>query len=334
MEQAYKIVVDTRLVEKVGYNESVVLSQIHYWVQLNKSQGKNYYDGRYWTYNSFEGWHKHFFWWSISTIKRIFSELEKNGYLVVGCYNKNGVDRTKWYSINYDKLPELKADDSGDAAPLCQNDTMPLCQNDTMQSVNLTRPIPKNNCREYTENKEEIRSKVLSENLQERDVEAPPKFPVVSKEGKITESQAKKLFGASALADALALVNDYIDVQYPKYQGRIHPAVSKRSRIIYASRLLTCSATMYQNDLGLVADALMAAVKNEKNYDPTIFLETRPKTLGIWMTESGELPYDLVRGTNYDFAVEGEPAMRVDTEQAEAFRREYVSYSPLTSEGG
>ena len=79
----------------------------------------------------------------------------------------------------------------------------------------------------------------------------------------------------------------------------------------------------------MVADALTTAVQNEKSYDPTIFLETRPKTLGVWMTECGDMPYELIRGTSYDFTLEGEPVRLVDNEQVDDFKRGYDSSLPL-----
>lgn len=44
---------------------------------------------------------------SFDTVKRTFAKLEKAGYLLVGNYNKDPRDKTKWYSINTEKLEEL-----------------------------------------------------------------------------------------------------------------------------------------------------------------------------------------------------------------------------------
>lgn len=53
-------------------------------------------------------WHDDVFeFWSESTLRRIFTSLEKKGILIVGNFNKMGFDRTKWYSIDYDKLNEI-----------------------------------------------------------------------------------------------------------------------------------------------------------------------------------------------------------------------------------
>ena len=41
------------------------------------------------------------------TIKRIIRKLEKEGYLLSANYNRLKMDKTKWYSINYEKVSEL-----------------------------------------------------------------------------------------------------------------------------------------------------------------------------------------------------------------------------------
>ena len=55
-------------------------------------------DGKYWIYNTIEAWHKQFPFWSISTIKRIISNLEKEKLIITGNFNKISIDRTKWYT--------------------------------------------------------------------------------------------------------------------------------------------------------------------------------------------------------------------------------------------
>lgn len=125
-----------------GLNESIVIQQIHYWIELNKKANRNYYDGYYWVYNSFEKWASSDFpFWSMSTLKRIFSNLEKRNLLISANYNKKGFDRTKWYRINYEEIEKQL----GSKEFLLGNHAKranALCQNDTMHSVNLTQPIP------------------------------------------------------------------------------------------------------------------------------------------------------------------------------------------------
>ncbi|MCR4748837.1 MAG: hypothetical protein K5877_03415, partial [Lachnospiraceae bacterium] len=77
-------VVNTKLAVLVGLNESMILSQIHYWLETYRKMAekesrvleKHYIDGRWWIYNSIEEWHAQFPFWSTKTISRALKELE------------------------------------------------------------------------------------------------------------------------------------------------------------------------------------------------------------------------------------------------------------------
>lgn len=97
------LIVLPSLAREIGLNEAIVLQQIHFW--LNKKV--NYEDGEYWVYNTYEDWANQFPFWSQSTVRRILNKLEKDGLLKSANYNKLKVDRTKWYTINYEKVVEL-----------------------------------------------------------------------------------------------------------------------------------------------------------------------------------------------------------------------------------
>lgn len=125
----YPILIYPSLACVVGLNESIVLQQIHYWLEINRKAGKNVRDGMVWVYSAIEDWQKQFPFWSESTVKRVFASLEKSGIIVSGCYNRLRMDRTKWYSIDYAKLDEK-----------CR--ASPLGQNDPMHQARMTRPIP------------------------------------------------------------------------------------------------------------------------------------------------------------------------------------------------
>jgi hypothetical protein len=143
------LVVNPKLAELIGLEAALVLHQIHYWVNINRTAKKNYRDGYFWTFNTFTSWKKDFPFWSVSTIKRIVKKLEDDGLIIAGRYNLSNIDRTKWYRIDHIKLIKLES-------RLCQSDTMdspnpylPLCQSDTIdkatESVKLTPPIPETN---------------------------------------------------------------------------------------------------------------------------------------------------------------------------------------------
>ena len=43
---------DIEIATKFGLIEAILLNNIWWWVEKNKANGNNYYDGNYWTYNS------------------------------------------------------------------------------------------------------------------------------------------------------------------------------------------------------------------------------------------------------------------------------------------
>lgn len=94
----------------LGADEALMLQKMHDWLEYNKSQRRNYHSGRTWTYNTYEAWQRdHFGWLSVSSVKRILLKLERSGVLLSGHFGAPG-DRTKWYTINYQKLSALLVD--------------------------------------------------------------------------------------------------------------------------------------------------------------------------------------------------------------------------------
>lgn len=100
----YPILFLPKLAEMLGSSDrALLLQQIHYWLQ--KSQHEH--DGHKWIYNTIKNWHKQFNWISERTLRSILKYLEDEGILLTGNYNKLKFDRTKWYTIDYDRLEEL-----------------------------------------------------------------------------------------------------------------------------------------------------------------------------------------------------------------------------------
>jgi len=142
------LVVVPELAVAVGLNNAIALQQVHYWVRINQRADKNFRDGYYWTYNTYEGWREQFPFWSISTIKRIFLELESDDLIAAGSYNRLPIDRTKWYRVNYDRLAEsVKLTQSASG-----NDPM-VGSKRTDGRVKMTLPLPEIKTEITTENR-------------------------------------------------------------------------------------------------------------------------------------------------------------------------------------
>lgn len=131
-----------KLAEKIGLNEAIFLQQLHYWLAKGKKiQGKS------WVYNSYEQWLIQFPFWSLTTIRRIINNLEKSEIIVTGNFNKAGFDKTKWYTINYEKLISLERNQQIDVSNLDRR----CDQNEQMEVSILNRPIPETTHKTTTE---------------------------------------------------------------------------------------------------------------------------------------------------------------------------------------
>lgn len=102
------LIVQRTLAKAIGLNRSIVLRQIHFWIDLNeKSENEQvHHDGRWWTFATYERWQeKSFDFWSYHTIRRMLVDLEGMELTITESdkYNKRKNDYTKWYTIDYEK---------------------------------------------------------------------------------------------------------------------------------------------------------------------------------------------------------------------------------------
>lgn len=90
---------DTKVAEKVGVNCAIILNNLYYWIEKNRANGKNYYDGYYWTYNSTKAFSYLFPYFSQRQIETALKKLRDEEYIITGNYNEFKYDRTLWYAI-------------------------------------------------------------------------------------------------------------------------------------------------------------------------------------------------------------------------------------------
>ena len=95
MEHSFNI----ELAKKYGILEAILLKNIWFWIEKNKANEKNFYDGTYWTYNSTRAFNELFPYASESSIKRALKSLQEKGIIKTGNYNKSSYDRTLWYAF-------------------------------------------------------------------------------------------------------------------------------------------------------------------------------------------------------------------------------------------
>lgn len=95
MEHSFNI----DIAKKYGIPCAVLLKNIYFWIEKNKANGDNFYDGFYWTYNSMNAFAKLFPYLNQRQIDYALKKLIDDGILITGNYNKMAYDRTLWYAI-------------------------------------------------------------------------------------------------------------------------------------------------------------------------------------------------------------------------------------------
>lgn len=84
---------------ELGVNAAILLNNLKWWCLKNRSNGTNYHDGLYWTYNTVEALAKMHPYMTESAVRTALAKLLEAGYIVKGRFNKVGYDRTLWYAV-------------------------------------------------------------------------------------------------------------------------------------------------------------------------------------------------------------------------------------------
>ncbi len=93
-----------------GVEKAIILYNLRFWLEKNKANNKNLHDGYYWTYNSAKAFALLFPYFTASKIHRLLKQMEDDGLVVAGNYNKVAYDRTKWYSLPEFSVSDLDAE--------------------------------------------------------------------------------------------------------------------------------------------------------------------------------------------------------------------------------
>lgn len=141
MFDKHPLVIDKKLAKIIGLNQAMILQQVHYWLELNKKNKINLHEGRHWTYNTINEWQEEFPFWSKETVKRAFNKLRDLGIIQVGNFNVYKMDRTLWYTIDYDKLNEYIRSNSLDGD----------VENESMEKDFMSPAIPETSSETTTE---------------------------------------------------------------------------------------------------------------------------------------------------------------------------------------
>lgn len=133
------------IAQRYGIEEAILTHNLYFWISKNASGDKHWHEGRFWTYNTAKSWATLFPYMSERKIARVLSNLEEQGVIVKGNYNKNRFDRTCWYAFTDSGLELLAS---------VNYDTSHLSKMSNGETENV-EPIPDNkNTDNNTDNKE------------------------------------------------------------------------------------------------------------------------------------------------------------------------------------
>jgi hypothetical protein len=103
---------DIELAQKYGALEAVLIHHFQHWISFNRSMGKNFHEGRTWTYQTLDEIAVRFPYLTKEEIRAILERLctgrgrksKKDGkdfepVLIKGNFNKSAFDRTAWYAF-------------------------------------------------------------------------------------------------------------------------------------------------------------------------------------------------------------------------------------------
>jgi len=85
--------------KKHGIEKAILLKNLEFWIRKNMANNKHCYDGMYWTYNSYAAFAELFPYIKEKRMGNLLREMEAEGLIKSGNYNKSTYDRTKWYTI-------------------------------------------------------------------------------------------------------------------------------------------------------------------------------------------------------------------------------------------
>lgn len=126
------------LAKEIGLNEAIMLQQMHYW--LLKSA--NEFTGVKWFYKTLEEWQTEFPFWSAMTIRRTLGSLEKQRIIKIGNFNKKKFDKTKWYTIDYQRVNSRCVQNE---QSMCSDCTDGCVQNEQTYTRDYTETTTENN---------------------------------------------------------------------------------------------------------------------------------------------------------------------------------------------
>ena len=102
---------DVEVADEVGTNAASIFNHISYWIQKHTIDGDNFHEGKYWVYASIKTLGAVYRFLSVDQIRTAMKKLIDRGFLEVGHFSKDKMNRTTWYALTekgeiYAKIPK------------------------------------------------------------------------------------------------------------------------------------------------------------------------------------------------------------------------------------
>lgn len=94
-----KVSYDYELAESIGKEPARIHENIAYFLSENQKAGRNFRDGTYWFYSTYEEMKEKVGLSSMKQLRTTLAFLEDNGFLIVAHYSFGPRNRTNWYTI-------------------------------------------------------------------------------------------------------------------------------------------------------------------------------------------------------------------------------------------
>ncbi len=90
-----------------GIEAAIFLQWLHYFMVVKSLQERPLHEGRMWVYNSYEDWHSHMNFLSLTGVTTAIRKMEALGVILSAQMGVNKFDRRKSYTIDYVRLSKL-----------------------------------------------------------------------------------------------------------------------------------------------------------------------------------------------------------------------------------
>ena len=90
---------NTDIAKQYDIITAIMLDNFYYWINKNRANNKNFYNGRYWTFNTNEALAEMFPYLSSRQVRYAIQKMIDNDLIMTDNFNINKYDRTLYYAI-------------------------------------------------------------------------------------------------------------------------------------------------------------------------------------------------------------------------------------------